>query len=300
MGKSPYLFLFVLLSLIVGLFIFKEHLLVAKDSFILNSKYQNSEFHEINLTEHKKEQDNFTIIKIQEYIDEIKQPYEIKKTTVSKKSIKPKLAIIIDDVAFSDHVESIKKLPFKITPSFFPKNERYTNTPALAKEFEHYMIHLPMEAYSFDKEESNTILISDLEDELKKKIKILRDDFPNAIFINNHTGSKFTSNFDAMNRLFYVLNLYGFKFLDSKTTVDTKGVEVGKIHNQKVLQRSVFLDNKADINYIKNQLKLAVKYAKENGFAIAIAHPREKTFEALMNSSDILKDVELVYVDELL
>ena len=44
------------------------------------------------------------------------------------KSKTPKLAIIIDDVAFLHEIRDIKKIPFKITPSFFPPSKRYPDT----------------------------------------------------------------------------------------------------------------------------------------------------------------------------
>jgi len=65
------------------------------------------------------------------------------------------------------------------------------------------------------------------------------------------------------------------------------------------LARDIFLDNIADIGYIKNQLKKAVKLAKKHGYAIAIGHPHSTTFKALATSGTILKDVDIVYIDEL-
>jgi polysaccharide deacetylase 2 family uncharacterized protein YibQ len=59
------------------------------------------------------------------------------------------------------------------------------------------------------------------------------------------------------------------------------------------------LDNKQDIGYIHHQLGIAVELAKKRGFAIAIGHPHHATMRALTRAKDLLKDVELVYIDEL-
>ena len=206
----------------------------------------------------------------------------------------------MDDVGFYDEIKKIKKIPFAITPSIFPPNNNYPQTPQIAKKFKHHMVHLPMEAYKYKNIAEQAIKVSDKIETIEKKIRKMHRNFPNAIAINNHTGSKYTCDFDAMEELFTVLNRYDIPFIDSRTSSGTQCQEAGKLLHKKVLERDVFLDNNADIDYIHTQLKEAVKIAKKNGKAIAICHPRALTFEALMTASEILEDVELVYVDELL
>ncbi len=221
----------------------------------------------------------------------------IKKVTKVIKNRASQLVIIMDDVSFANQVRELKKIKYPITPSFFPPSSRHPNTPSLAREFDHYMIHMPMEALRYIAPEDSTLLVSDTESILLKKISDVIEYFPTAIAINNHTGSKFTSNSDAMNRLFPILQKYHMNFIDSRTSADTKAVEIGKNYNFRVFQRNIFLDNKPDVSYIQKQLRKAVLYAKKHGRAIAICHPRETTFEALKNSKEILKGIELVYVD---
>jgi polysaccharide deacetylase 2 family uncharacterized protein YibQ len=221
----------------------------------------------------------------------------IKKSDKTTKKLVPRLAIIMDDVAFKSQIKELKKIKYPITPAFFPKSCRYPNTPSLAKKFNHYMIHMPMEALRYIAPEESTLLVSDLNSVLDVKISKVIEDFPTAIAINNHTGSKFTSSSDAMNRLFSILKKYHINFIDSRTSAETKAVKIGEIYNAQVLERNIFLDNKADVSYIQKQLKKAVLYAKKHGQSIAICHPRETTFEALKNSKEILKGVKLVYID---
>jgi polysaccharide deacetylase 2 family uncharacterized protein YibQ len=225
-----------------------------------------------------------------------------KKVKIVKKSSNglPKLAIIMDDVGFYEEIEKIKNIPFPITPSIFPPNEHYPNTPEIAKKFKHHMVHFPMEAYKYKNIREKAINISDKVEIIEKKVQLMQQNFPDAVAINNHTGSKYTCNFDAMEQFFSVLNRYDIDFIDSRTASGTKCQEAGKLLHKKVLQRDVFLDNRADVVYIKNQLKEAVRIAKKNGTAIAICHPREMTFEALMSCGSILKGVEVVYINELL
>jgi polysaccharide deacetylase 2 family uncharacterized protein YibQ len=254
----------------------------------------------------KKEQ-NITAVDIEVKKVEKKKPKKmVKKPTKSKTKKKsshvsmPKLVIIMDDVGFYDDIEKIKQIPLSITPSIFPPNAHYPKTAQIAKKFKHYMVHLPMEAYNYKNMAEEAIQVSDKIEILEKKIKKMHQSFPNAKAINNHTGSKYTCDFDAMEEFFIVLNRYKIPFIDSRTSSGSQCKEVGKLLHNKVLERDVFLDNKADVNYIRGQLKKAVSIAKKRGKAIAICHPRDLTIEVLKDCKDILKGVKVVYIDELL
>lgn len=212
---------------------------------------------------------------------------------------KPKLAIVIDDVAFGYQVKALKSLHLKINPSFFPPSKRHPNTPKYAKEFKFYMVHLPLEAKNFPYPEDNTLLLSSTKEDIEKRIKNVVKWFPDVRYINNHTGSAFTANKKAMERLIEVLNEYHIQFVDSRTTADTKVKEVEREFGGKYIARDIFLDNKQNVDYIRGQLKKAVKIAKIKGYAIAIGHPHPATIKALRESKDILKNVELVYVKQL-
>ncbi len=212
----------------------------------------------------------------------------------------PKLAIIMDDIGYLEQIESIKKIPFPITPSIFPPNGHYPDTKEIAKNFKYYMVHLPMEAYDYLNVREKAIKVIDTKEIIEQKIKLVKQDFPNVIAINNHTGSKFTCDLDAMNRFFIVLNRYNIAFIDSRTDAKSKCLEAAKMNNREVMQRDIFLDNIPDEEYIKEQLKKAVRIAKRDGQAIAICHPKELTFQVLMNAKNILNEVELVFINELM
>ncbi len=230
---------------------------------------------------------------------ETKKSNKTNKHKIIVKSKKPLLAIVMDDVSFQNEANKIKKLPFKITPSIFPPTKIHPNTPNIAKEFSFYMIHLPLQAYNYPHPEPHTLTTSSSLSQIRKRIKKIKQWFPKDRFINNHTGSKFTSNYNAMMKLFEALRENKMVFIDSKTTAKTVALKVAKNFNEKLLSRNVFLDNKPDITYIKKQLKKAVKIAKKNGYAIAICHPHIQTFKALQSSSDILKSVKVVYVKDI-
>ena len=202
-----------------------------------------------------------------------------------------KLAIIIDDVGTDEQAQKIAALPVRVTPSIFPPEYQRKDTRSLARGFEHYAIHLPMEASSA-KNNSATLRTSDNYEKLRGVIAKLRADFPNAKFINNHTGSKFTADERAMNE-------HGFLFIDSRTSPATKAKAAMKGLGMRYVHRDVFLDNQNSVAAVRKKLREAVALAKKQGYAIAIGHPKSSTLRALANSADILGEVDLVYLDEI-
>jgi polysaccharide deacetylase 2 family uncharacterized protein YibQ len=211
---------------------------------------------------------------------------------------KPKLAIIIDDVSFPHHVKKLKAIPYKITPSILPPTDRHPNSHVLASEFSFYMVHLPMEALSHNSPEERTLKVSNTKMEMMAWIQELKHLFPKATYYNNHTGSKFTSNLEAMEHLIQVFQEEKLTFLDSRTTPDSKAMELSEKYGLELDSRDVFLDNSYEAEAIRTQLKEAVRIAKRNGRAIAIGHPHANTLSVLANAQDILRDVDVVYPGE--
>lgn len=209
-----------------------------------------------------------------------------------------KLAIIIDDVGTGEQAQKIAALPVRVTPSIFPPEYQRKDTRSLARGFEHYAIHLPMEASSA-KNNSATLRASDNYEKLNGVIAKLRADFPNAKFINNHTGSKFTADERAMQNLLRAMNEHGFLFIDSRTSPATKAKAAMNGLGMRYVHRDVFLDNQNSVAAVRKKLREAVTLAKKQGYAIAIGHPKSSTLRALANSADILGEVDLVYLDEI-
>lgn len=212
---------------------------------------------------------------------------------------KPRLAIIIDDVAFAHQTRLIKEIPYKITPSFFPPTENHPDTVSLSQKFPFAMVHLPLEALSHSRPEVNTLRIGHSKEFMQKRIKSLIKLFPNSQYYNNHTGSKFTANYRAMSLLMDVMIEEGIIFVDSRTTANTAVPKIAQEKNIKLLSRDIFLDNSIDKNAIKKQLSKAVKVAKRHGYALAIGHPHRNTLQVLKESKSLLNEVELVYVKDI-
>jgi len=206
-----------------------------------------------------------------------------------------KLVLIIDDVATFEHASMIKSLGLKITPSIFPATKTHPDTPSIARTFEFYMIHLPMQAKHFDSPEIGTLTVNESFESMHEKIKKIRKDFPRAKYTNNHTGSRFTSDYDAMDKAYRALIEQGFIFVDSKTIAQTAVARAAKKYNQPYISRDIFLDDDPSASAVRRELVAAVNLAKKRGYAIAIGHPKKNTIAVIKASkNNILKDVEVI------
>lgn len=211
-----------------------------------------------------------------------------------------KLVIIIDDVHLQGQIDSIRATGLRITPSIFPPSEIAEHTDILVQKLDHYIVHLPLESGSAQMNKMRgTLMVADTPDKVLERIEEIKRLFPNVKYINNHTGSVYTSNYQAMKVLYALLKQEGITFIDSRTDTHTQVPRVTKDLHERYISRDVFLDNARDVSSIRAQLKKAIKVAEKQGYAIAIGHPYGVTMQVLKNSQNLLKDVEVVYIDEL-
>ena len=228
-------------------------------------------------------------------VEVAKVPPAVKK----KLPAKPKLAVIIDDVSFRSEVKAVKALGLKLNLSFFPPTAHHPDTAFLASKEPFYMVHLPLEAMNFSAEEPHTLRVGDTLLTMTARLEEIVSWFPKVKYLNNHTGSKFTADYDAVKTLLKAARRLGLTLVDSRTTAQTKFPEIYEQYRLELLDRDVFLDHQADVAYICGQIKQAVHVAQNKGKAIAIGHPRPTTIKALGKCKHYFSDVELVYLNEL-
>ena len=212
----------------------------------------------------------------------------------------PKLAIIMDDISTNAQASELKKLSIKVTPSIFPPEKQHPKSAWLAKEFSVYMVHLPLQALNYTNEKANTLRTGDSKEKISQRIKDIKNDFKGVKYINNHTGSGFTSDFKSTLALLDELKNSEIYFIDSLTTNKSTVLDASKKLGLKYAYRDVFLDNEQNVSKILKMINNAVAVAKKDGVAIAICHPYKSTFEALkIAQKDAFKGVEVVYVDKI-
>lgn len=217
-------------------------------------------------------------------------------------SHKPKVVIIIDDIATPKQLSDIVAIQdsgLKLTPSIFPVAQGNTQMLERVAHLEFFMVHLPLEALAY-KDELDTISIYDSEDSIKRKIARIKQTLPNTLYINNHTGSKFTEHRANMEFLLSVLDSHNINFVDSRTTQNTTLPDIAKAQNRLILYRDIFIDNALDSHSLMTQINEGIKIAKARGYAILIAHPHKETLNAIrVAKNGALREVDVIYLNEL-
>lgn len=273
---------------------------INKENKIIQKKVE--EIKEEKLKEKQKDKSSINInetIKTKDKLDE-KSIITKKDTFTYDKKVKPKIAIVIDDVTTQAQKDKILSMGYKINMSFLPPTKTHPDSAKIAHSLSFHMIHFPMQASSaFKGEEINTLTINDSYETIEERVKQLREWYPNAVYTNNHTGSVFTENEEAVDKLFRALKKYNFIFVDSRTSAKSVAKKYAKKYDMPYIVRNTFIDNDRDFKSIQNQLKKAIEIAKKQGYAIAIGHPHTVTLEVLKDSKSLFREVEPIFINQL-
>lgn len=197
---------------------------------------------------------------------------------------KPIVAIVIDDMGYGRAgTEEILGLDVPITVAIMPYGSHAAEESARAREKGHGVIlHQPMEPISETTDPGPGTITVDMDDATIRQV--LADNLsrvPGAIGVNNHMGSKATSDRRVMEAVMDEVASRGLFFLDSRTIASSVAAEVAAEKGLPPLSNQVFLDNQDDVEYIKERLRLLLQVAVENGAAIGIGHVRPNTAAAI-------------------
>ncbi|HSR13434.1 MAG TPA: divergent polysaccharide deacetylase family protein, partial [Thermodesulfobacteriota bacterium] len=204
---------------------------------------------------------------------------EKKEITKKEKEAEParaRLAFIIDDAGYSlDKVKTLLDIGIPITFSILPDSPQARKVALLAHEKgEEIMLHLPMEPKGGDRLplEKETVLAG----MDKKQVQaILRRDLalvPHVRGVNNHMGSKATEDAGVMQAVMEVLKEQGLYFVDSQTSSRTAGPQSARKAGVPFASNDHFIDQEKDLERMKNEIRRAMKKAKQDGKVVVIAH----------------------------
>ena len=206
------------------------------------------------------------------------------KKNIARSLLRPRIAIVIDDLGPNRMLtERAISLPDSISLAFLPHPQTSAALATRAIEEGHEtLIHMPMEPLDSSVNPGpGALLLSMTFKEVLQQLRLAFTQVPGAIGLNNHMGSKFTQDEDAMATLMVELKARDMIFLDSRTTPATKGHIIAKKRKVKSISRNIFLDNDRSKIAIRKQLFLAEKFAQKNGVAVVIGHPYPETFLVL-------------------
>jgi len=195
----------------------------------------------------------------------------------------PALAIVIDDVgpAVAQSRRAIR-LPRPVTLAFLPYAEDIAGMAAAARANGHEVfLHLPMEPEGSENPGPNAILVALDAGETSRRLAYAFDRVPQAVGVNNHMGSRATSDPASMLRVLQEVKRRGLAFVDSRTSPLSVGAALADRLEIPNAPRDVFLDNDPSTASILRQLGEAERTARRRGRALAIGHPYPTTLAAL-------------------
>lgn len=211
----------------------------------------------------------------------------------------PKVAIIIDDIGYERRVaEKFLSLDAVLTFSVFPCGpfQQRIVRKAHAKGFE-IMLHMPMEPDEYPEVDPgpHALLTSMSPDELIDQLNKSLDAVPLIKGVNNHMGSKMTTESTRMYQIFSVLKQRGLFFIDSRTTAESLCKPSARLLQIPFAQRDIFLDHVQTADFIRKQIKKLIRIAEIYGTAVGIAHPHAVTYKVLREElPELQKKVRLV------
>jgi polysaccharide deacetylase 2 family uncharacterized protein YibQ len=218
---------------------------------------------------------------------------------------KPAIAIVIDDMGL-DRARSLRMMELggPLTISLMTYANGLSDLAARARNAGHEVMgHLPMEPQDSGENPGPGALLTNMDAQtIRQHLAMYLDKWEGYVGINNHMGSKFTSDPARMGVVMEELKVRGLMWLDSKTIVNSAGPAAAAAANVPYVERDVFLDNIDSGPAILEQLAALERTAKSRGFAIGIGHPRDATIEALNQWIPTLRDagISLVPVTEIL
>ncbi len=213
---------------------------------------------------------------------------------------KPLIVVVIDDMGVDrKRTERIIALPGPLTTAFLPYAEGLPAMTASARARGHeLLVHVPMEPLKMkgNNPGPGVLMVGQGDASIRERLNRDLSRFDSFVGINNHMGSRFTSDVEGMKVVADELRRRGLLFLDSVTSDKTVAGRMTRQAGVPTVSRNIFLDNVNETGAVLQQLSQLEGTARKAGFAIAIGHPRDGTISALAQWLPTLKSKGFVLV----
>ncbi len=216
-----------------------------------------------------------------------------------------RLCIVIDDLGYSrGRIEELMELGIPLTFAVLP---RLSLSRKLAGEITgrgyQLILHQPMEPLDSTKRPGPGVLLVTMDK--KEVIKRLEENLatvPGAVGVNNHMGSRFTTDREKMQEFLLVLKKKNLFYLDSRTTSRTVGYALARELKVKSAINRVFLDLKKEDSFIEGQMEKVYRLLRKNDNVVAIGHIYNQTLVTVLSRwiPRFRKEgIELVFLSEI-
>lgn len=208
---------------------------------------------------------------------------------------RPQLALVIDDLGHSPERDArVLALPGPTALAILPDGRHATHLAEQAHAAgKTVMLHLPMAPaggpYAWQPELPDTELLARLERALAA--------VPHSRGVNNHMGSRMTSQPHPMAALMQALQQRHLFFLDSRTHPQTVAAAAAQHIGLASLSRDVFLDDDPSPEAVARQFDAALALARRQGSVVIIGHPHPSTLALLERELPRLNALGIDWVD---
>jgi polysaccharide deacetylase 2 family uncharacterized protein YibQ len=203
------------------------------------------------------------------------------------------IVLILDDVGFDRQpLESAMGIDPNLNFSILP-NARQASAFAHrlhGRGFE-VLCHLPMEPIGYPRQSpgANAVMTSMSDAEIAKTTRQNVGAVPFAVGMNNHMGSRATTDARVMTEVLSALPK-GMFYIDSRTTSGSVGERVARQMKIPTASRNVFLDDVQEEAAIRKQLAELASTAESRGLAVGIGHIYPVTVRVLVAEVPQLRD----------
>lgn len=217
---------------------------------------------------------------------------------------KGELAIIIDDFGYnSEPINAFANIDRPLTFSVLPNRPYSLQAASRGVSSGHQVIlHLPMEPLdSKQQSETQTVTVNMADRDVGALVSQDISAIPGLIGVNNHQGSRATSDKRIMKDVLTTLKSDQLFFVDSRTSSQSIAYDMARQIGVRSAANDLFIDNQSDVESIKNQLRRAIQIAVNHGHAIVIGHARMNTAVAVRQMIAEIESsgVKLVFVSDL-
>jgi polysaccharide deacetylase 2 family uncharacterized protein YibQ len=194
-----------------------------------------------------------------------------------------KIAIIIDDMGYNRRsIDDAVAVNLPLTLAIIPFTPQARETAEIAHRNNlEVIMHLPLESINENNSMSGIVLTGMEEEAILSILDQDLADIPYIRGVNNHMGSRVTTDWTIMRIILERLKEKSLYFIDSMTTPNSVAFKMARSLNVPSARRDVFLDVELNRDYILNQLKALFRHADKNGTAVGIGHPSEMTLSVL-------------------
>ncbi|MDM4768611.1 divergent polysaccharide deacetylase family protein [Solimonas sp. SE-A11] len=195
----------------------------------------------------------------------------------------PAISIVIDDLG--DRLAESRaaaELPGPVACAMLPESPYTPQIAALAQaRGKEVMLHLPLQPGQ-GRGHPLTILDTASPEQRNALLQRALAAVPQAVGVNNHQGSRLTSESEPMRWLMQALREHGgLYFIDSRTSAATQAEAEAWQRDLPTTRRQVFLDNSRGAAALQGEWQRLLALARKNGTALAIGHPYPETLALL-------------------